>query len=182
MSRTCKGKKPIGNPSQSRQAKPLAIPHIPKVAIKGGTLNLATKYPLIIPGISPNKSPPNEPAMIEIIGEKPAAFKSRIIIEELMQTKPITKPMERSIPPLIITKVSPLANKSRELTPRIILLKFLRLKKYFPKKLNKINMDMRKMNAQFLPTKSIVLFLLSFSKSIKKSLFDLAIKISFYIR
>jgi hypothetical protein len=87
--------------------------------------------------------------------------------------------MERSIPLLIITKVSPLANKNRELAPKIILLKFLRLKKFFPIKLNRINIKIRKISAQFLPKILITLFLPNFSEFIEKLLFSSVIKIPF---
>ena len=46
-------------------------------------------------------------------GEYPIANKFRITIADITDTIPFTKPMERSIPPVMITKVSPAA-KSNE--------------------------------------------------------------------
>lgn len=68
----------------------------------------------------------------------------------------MTKPMERSIPPLTITKVSPADNKRSEVTPRTIMVKFFRLKKFSPRKPNKISIRSRKREAQFRPTKPMV--------------------------
>ncbi len=62
ISLTLDGKKAMGKPSESLHANPLAMPHIPRVAIKGGTLNLVIRTPLISPGISPRRMPTEEPA------------------------------------------------------------------------------------------------------------------------
>jgi hypothetical protein len=83
-----------------------------------------------------------------------------MIMAELTQTNPMTKPMERSIPPLIMTKVSPLANKRSEETPRTIMVKFFRPKKFFPRKLNKMSIKRRNRDDQFRPTKPIILLCL----------------------
>jgi len=98
---------------------------------------------------------------------------------ELTQTKPMIKPMERSIPPLMITKASPLANKSRELIPRIRLLTLVTLRKFSPKKLNNMSINTRKRNAQFLPKKPNVLLWPILFKLNKESLLDSAITIPF---
>jgi len=60
--------------------------------------------------------------------------------------------MDRSIPPLMMTKVSPVANNRRVVAARIILEKFLRPKKFFPRILKRMSMHIRKSRAQFLAT------------------------------
>jgi len=71
----------------------------------------------------------------------------------------MTKPIERSIPPLTITKVSPLANNRSVVAARRILEKFLKPKKFFPKMLNRPSINIKKSRDQFLPMRpSALLF------------------------
>ena len=41
----------------------------------------------------------------------PAACMSRMMMAETTMTRPITKPTDRSIPPVMMTKVSPAASR-----------------------------------------------------------------------
>ena len=84
-------------------------------------------------------------------GEYPMANKFRITMAEITDTIPFTKPMERSIPPVMITKVSPAA-KSKDGDELIkILFRVLLAKKPLPTILKITHKRSRKMITQFFP-------------------------------
>ena len=94
------------------RASPFATPYIPSVAMKGGTFSRATSSPLTRPGSSPAATPTAEPASMETSGAAAAACSSRMTMAESTDESPITKPTEMSIPPVMMTNVSPVASSS----------------------------------------------------------------------
>jgi hypothetical protein len=60
----------------------------------------------------PRAKPTAAPTSRQAASGRPAAYMSRMTIAEETPTKPITKPSERSMPPVMITKVSPAASKT----------------------------------------------------------------------
>ena len=91
----------MGIPPEKISAKPRAIPIIPNVAINGGTFSLVIKIPFANPRIAP------KPRVTRIVRKRfPVAAKT---IPPTTAEQANTEPTERSIPPEIITKVSPTA-------------------------------------------------------------------------
>ena len=77
-----------------------------------------------------------------------------IIFDVITAVNPITMPTERSIPPLIMTKVSDAARSSNTVERWTMFWKLAKLKKPFPVKLKKMSNRMRKNSAQFFATTS----------------------------
>src|SRR5699024_11986234 len=86
---------------ETMDPNPLATIIVPNVAINGGSLNFAT----IIPFTKPNNAPT---ATIEIntshIGKPTSVYNTPPIIAEHI----ITVPIDKSIPPVMITNVTPI--------------------------------------------------------------------------
>ncbi len=60
--------------------------------------------------------------------ESPAASRSTITLAQTTELKPTMNPTDRSIPPVIITKVSPVANRRTVVDARRIFWRLFRLK------------------------------------------------------
>ena len=93
----------IGRPLLNIKAKPRPIVIIPKVTMKGAILLFVIMSPLIKPINKPANKPP-----------KIGSIKGKLGCEaNNAATTPATatiEPMDKSIPPVIITKVTPKAN------------------------------------------------------------------------
>ncbi len=81
-----------------------------------------------------------------------------MMLAVVTETKPMTKPTDRSIPPLIITKVSPVARRSVVVEAIRILLILRRLKKLVPTRLKIPKSTSKKNNAQFLAISEKTIF------------------------
>jgi len=89
-------------PVAKRYVNPRPILNIPSVVIKGLILNLVIISPLIVPNNSPNKRP---------LSKARKAFSSLTVINLAVSIEDTAKrdPTERSIPPVIMTIVWPIA-------------------------------------------------------------------------
>jgi hypothetical protein len=93
------------------------------VAINGGTLNLVTNIPLNIPIRIPITKVIKIITGTEgkiVIPKKPRTIPSKIKPPAIIPLNPITEPMERSMPPVKITKVIPMATIAFRATCRIM--------------------------------------------------------------
>jgi hypothetical protein len=95
------GRPIMGHPFVIADASPLAAVRVPKVIINGGTLSLVTNKPCV----SPIREEISKTIIIEKATLKPPFIK-RATSTPIRATR---EPTERSIPPVIITKVSPTA-------------------------------------------------------------------------
>ncbi len=87
------------------------MPHMPKVAMKGGTLNFVMTMPLTSPGkTEAARTSSDAAAMVQPTG-MPEASKSCMSLAAPTEARPITKPTERSMPPVMMTKVSAAARR-----------------------------------------------------------------------
>jgi hypothetical protein len=76
-----------------------------------------------------------------------------MIIAEITEINPRTNPTERSIPPVMMTKVSPAAKRRAGEEVMRMLFKVLGDKKPVPVKLKRTHRKRRKKTTQFLPKK-----------------------------
>ena len=77
---------------------------VPKVAIKGGSLSLATMYPFNVPNaVATARISTNESGIDQ--------FQVLYAVPPISVAHIITVPTERSIPPVMITNVTPIARK-----------------------------------------------------------------------
>ena len=87
------------------------MPHMPSVAMKGGTLNFVMTMPLTSPGrTEATRTISDAQAMVQPTGMPPAR-KICMSLAAPTEARPMTKPTERSIPPVIMTKVSAAARR-----------------------------------------------------------------------
>jgi len=95
------GRPIIGHPFVIADANPLAAVRVPKVIIKGGTLSLVTNKPCV--------SPIREEIIKTTIIAKGTAIPLFIKRATSTPIRATNDPTERSIPPVMITRVSPTA-------------------------------------------------------------------------
>ena len=98
-------------PPVMTSARPRAIPRVPSVTMSGGTFARATRNPLSSPQASPQPMATRAPMMAE-----PQPWPPPMLAITLSATTPLktsTLPIDRSMPPVMITKVIPTARTAR---------------------------------------------------------------------
>ena len=134
-------------PLKMSSEMPWVIPSIEKVAIKGGTLSLETSVPFNRPGMMPMTSVQMNAARIAAAGLTPAEISPVVIFALMMLAKPKTKPTDRSIPPVIITKLSPVPSRKYVTPKKKMFCNVLKVKKPLTEKVKMINSANKKNNA-----------------------------------
>ncbi len=92
-------------------AMPRAIPSVPSVTMSGGTFARATKNPLTRPHASPQAMATRAPTMAEPQPWPPPT--AAIALSATTPLKTRTLPTERSMPPVMMTKVIPTPRTAR---------------------------------------------------------------------
>ena len=99
-----------GGPPVRVRAIPRAMPYMPSVTIKAGTLSFEMMMPLMNPANDETITPPMMPVIMARIGEICAVYIPCMMSAETTAANPVVKPTERSIPPVMMTNVAPRAN------------------------------------------------------------------------
>ena len=94
--------KRTGFKSEIIRARPCAAFIVARVAINGGSFRIVIKRPLITPQSPPTRIPTRIPVQT-------FRFKPSTNLPTITATRAVAVPIERSIPPVIITKVVPIA-------------------------------------------------------------------------
>jgi hypothetical protein len=122
--------------------KPLKIAEVPRVIMSGWIFSLMQRNPLN----APNPVPTNKIRGIAVPG---GTIQSTIMMDKRTLVKTIWEPMERSIPPLIITNISPTALIPVNETWRTKVKIFLGVKKFSDMNENRIIKKISIINGTF---------------------------------
>ena len=98
-------------PPVMTSARPRAIPRVPSVTMSGGTLARATRNPLISPQPSPQAMATRAPTMAALQPWPPPMWAITLSATTPLKTR--TLPIDRSMPPVMITKVMPTPSTAR---------------------------------------------------------------------
>ena len=93
-------------PSATINPSPRATPYIPRVPMNGGICRPAISQPLIIPGTITINIVAITPIERAKSGSCPPRLE--VIVANTTAANPIANPMDRSIPPAMITNVTPI--------------------------------------------------------------------------
>jgi len=103
--------------------------------MKGGTRNRVITRPFTSPGSRDRTSAPAAPSAMTAPAGSPAAARSCMSFAAVTEASPATKPMERSIPPVMMTSVSAAARRSGSVWRWTTCWKFPIERKFLPVKL-----------------------------------------------